>query len=387
MVEPVKELDGVYILEGPMGLELLHGEAVLLGFPVARDERLVVPIGRRLPVHFRGAKVKVFGGQLRRGSLESYKRMQDAARRLSELSGRILLIGPPDSGKSTLAAWSVNASGGNFSLLSVDVGQNEYYAPGFETLVHAGKRPLIPGLAMESLTTCFVGSFTPSRALDRYIACASSLSRMNANILVDTDGWIAVPSGMASKAALAEAVKADYIVSIGLSESMAKGLAKAVGAELVNVSTESLVPGSSKSWEERRAHRDRLIAARLVGSNVIPIKAGETPLINSPVFNCDQVRVNLPGIIYAERCGDEVVLVVRGPRVNTNSIGRRTTILVDGWERNRLAAVVGEDSNHHIALINKINYKNKIIVLKTPYKGPPRAILIGEARVTVTLGD
>ncbi|MEB2836526.1 MAG: Clp1/GlmU family protein [Desulfurococcales archaeon] len=381
MAGSIERLDGVYLVVGPAGLEMVSGEAEALGVSVGEGQRLVVPLGRRVPVLFRGARVLVSGGRVERGSLDVYRRLEEAARKVAGLGGRILLVGPTDSGKSTLAAWAVNLLGGKARLLTVDVGQNEYYAPAFEALLPGGA--LLPGLAAGgSLSTCFVGSFTPSRSHGRYIACASRLSRLApGDVVVDTDGWVARPEGFASKVSLAEAVGADYVVTLGLPRDYGDSLARAAGA--AHVLSLGDLGVRRKDREERRVHRERLLAARLVGSRPRPIRAVETVLVGSPVFNCES-KGHMGPVVYSEDCGDRVVVVVKKPPKPRRQ--GRLLVLEEGWERNRIAAVLGDDGNHHIGLVERVNYRSRVFTVRTRYEGPARALLIGEARVDISLG-
>jgi len=377
-----ERLDGVYVVAGPAAFELESGDVEVLGYSVGPGERIVVPEARRIPLRARGAKLHWMGGTLQEGSRELYDRMEEAAKSISALSGKVVLIGPTDSGKSTLASWAANLASPSPRVLSVDVGQNEYYAPAFEALAETPRPPLIPGLPTSTTLACFAGAYTPSKALPRYIACASKLARRSGEpLFVDTDGWIGDPQAIAVKASLVEALDADYIVTLSTPRELGERLAAATNARHALHLGDLGV--SRKSREERRAHRERLLAARLLNSKYRILDASSIPLINSPIFNCRQPGPTGPGIVYSEKCNTYSVLVLR--KQARGLAGQRVQVLADGWERGRLAAIVSPDANHHIAIIVKIDYRRRGVHVRSPYEGDVKALLIGEAQAHTLL--
>jgi len=381
---PGERLDGVFLVAGPAAFELESGEGDVLGYSISPGERVVVPEARRIPLRLRNARVRWLGGSLKMGSKELYVKMEHAAREVSSLTGKVVVVGPVDAGKSTLVSWAANLASSRPTILSVDIGQNEYYAPAFEALVEASKPPLIPGLPSATMQTCFAGAFTPSRVLSSYIACASKLARRAREpLFVDTDGWIEGPKAAAVKASLIEAIDADYIVTISINRELGMRLAAATAARhALHIDHLGV---SKKSRDERRAHRERLIAARLLNSKYRILDAGKVPLMNSPVFNCSQAGPRGPDIIYSEKCEGHTVLVVKKPLRIPGSSGN-IQVLTEGWERDRISAIVAPDGNHHISSIVKIDYGRRGVHVRTSYDGEARALLIGEVQIRVPPG-
>ena len=386
----VEATDGAYIVVGPSSIAVSRGEVEVFGVSVGPGERLVIPIGRRVAVRVRGS-ISVAGGEVLEASREAFNALEDAARRLAELEGRVVLVGPTDSGKSTLAAWASSISGSY--LLTVDVGQNEYYAPGFETLVKPpSSLPLIPGSSAEIRGNCFVGSFTPSGSIDRYLSCASMLAHkapLASRLFVDSDGWVSGPGALEAKLALLEAVGADHVVFIG----DAGGLAQRLPSLLPSARVARLPrpPGlGSKSREERRLHRERLVALRLVGGRDVPVNASKVPVAGSPVFSCTEPSGGAlelgqaPDLIYIEKCGDRTTAVFR--RRPRGPLPRGVRVLVDGWERGLIAGIVDPLGGHHLALVTRVNYRSRVITVKTQYSGDLKGLILGKAKVNLSLG-
>ncbi|MFN4046132.1 MAG: Clp1/GlmU family protein, partial [Acidilobaceae archaeon] len=312
-----------------------------------------------------------------------YERLDSLASEISRY-GRVVFVGPVDSGKSTLAFWVSNKvflRGSRAWYLTVDVGQNEVFCPGFEAIA-AVEPPGIPGFtrSFSFVEPCFIGSFTPSDSLDKYLGCASRLSRIaQGHLVVDTDGWITPPGGLESKARLADAVNADLIVAIGLGEGEVRALR---GTSIEVLSLPRLVKGS-KSFEERRLHRERLLAQKLSGSKPRPVKLGETVVDGAPVFAGSPLEKTLfksiaPNIVYAERTGEGSMTIVYRGRPPSNIEAK---LIPQGWEKGLIAAVHGEGV--HLGVIDKVNYETKTITIITPYQGPIRKIEMGKVKIDV----
>ena len=378
----VEDLDGVYLITGPARLTRRRGSIEV--FSAEIEEEIVVPAGRSIPVLARRASAEIHPGPsvVNKGDKEVYEAFKEAALKVSEIEGRILLVGPTDSGKSTLAAWAASLrdlTGSRSWLMTVDVGQNEVYAPGFEA-VTAVKAPYIPGWSKnnERIFSCFVGSTSPTRSLVRYFACAAKLARRPGSdyLIVDTDGWIELWDGIISKSVLADILDAE-VVFVGIDEWLSSRISRTLTPAL---KLPRLSP-RSKSREERRLHRERLLASRLIGSKKMLLNLEETMVIDSPIYRCKPVdSPQVTGIrtaVYAEECQDGFIVVARyKPRARIPGV---KAVLEEGWERGLIVALDpgGHEPQHHLAVIERINYKRKLVTLYTEYEGKVEQVIFG----------
>lgn len=251
-------LGGCIAVRGPSVVTVNEGDLRVLGAQVPPGSSLTVPVGRTVIVEGEGDLA--VSGQAEPCDSEALKAIEGV---VEEVRGarRILLVGPTDSGKSTLAAYLYNSGVVN-SLISTDVGQNEVYCPGFEAL-SMPRRPFLPGSPQDQpLSACLVGDFTPRGLEGRYISCAIRLSRLSGSFVIDTDGWVS-QEGVELKAALSLAVNADAVVAIGLDDEAVATLRHEKAGPLVVIPR--LAP-ASKSAPERRTNRDRLIASCIMRS-------------------------------------------------------------------------------------------------------------------------
>ena len=375
---PVKAV----LLVGPGRLTVTRGSLRLLGYDLNPGDSVIVPAGRRLPALLGDESGFEFTGRVEEYSIDSYRTLEEYSARARE-GDRILVVGPSDSGKSTLSAFIVNtlASEGRDPLYAtVDVGQNEAFCPGYAS--SAQPNPLIvPGSQGRLLRACFVGSFTPREQAYKYIACSSRvIAGWSGPLIVDTDGWIAPWEGLESKVALAHTVRADTIVAVGMDERAVGFIRDTVPwARVIRVP--KLVEGV-KSREERRIHRERLIAKALLGASTIRISMERARIYGLPLFQGPPVdpaeasRLTGVRVLYAEVQSSGLLVVARSKPRNRLP---RIRVLLEGWERGLLASVMDRGSPTPAVLLG-IDYRSKSITLASKAEGEDY-IEVGKARV------
>lgn len=364
---------GALLLEGPGRVSVVSGVLHVLGYRLEAGGSIVVPAGRRVPALAEDAVLEHSLSGIGELSEEAYRRLDSLAERLAE-HGRVMIVGRSDSGKSTLAAWVANKAGAD--MLTLDVGQNELFCPGFAARLRP-EGPVIPGSSSGSVEACFVGGFSPRGLVDRYLYCAARLSR-NGRLVVDTDGWVSRWDGLLSKAAAAVAVGVEVIVSFGLDPVEVGLLERYTGAEVVVVEP---FASQSKSVEERRTHRDRLIAGCVSGGESRNYKVDKTIVVGAPIFRGTPVDVaeasKLVGapVVYAE-LADGVLHVVSRRRVRAP----RVRVLQPGWERGLIAAVHSE-GRVWPGIVTGVSYKARVVTVHTRAPAQAELVEIGVSRV------
>jgi polynucleotide 5'-kinase involved in rRNA processing len=262
--------------------------------------------------------------------------------------------------------------------MSTDVGQNEVYMPAFEALARV-ELPLVPGKVRSSeLLSCFVGSFSPPRALTRYISCfLRLLRRARGWTVVDTDGWVEPWSGVESKAMMAEESGGSVVV---VGDRGLHSMVERLGVKALFIPR---VVENRKSPEERRRNRLRMLSSELAGAPQRAISLSRVVAIGFPIFNCEpaeEVARASSRILYAERCGDRVTVVVRG-RVE---VPLRARFLRDGWERNVLIALSHGDLRERAGLLVRISYRSRMLTVVTRDEEEPKAVIMGEEKLSLS---
>lgn len=377
-------MEGFYLISGPASVKVVSGFVDVLGFRVLPPSFFVVPIGRSVLARISG-EVVISSGSMVSIDGSSYEFLDSVA---SIVSGydRIMVVGPMDSGKSTLSAWVLNkmySKGVKAYYLMVDIGQNEVYCPGFVTLA-SPKPPVIPGYSgsFEEVKPCFVGSFTPSEAIDRYVACVSKLSKIDKPLVMDTDGWVS-EEGLNIKAKLARIAGVKVIVTLGLDDRMLEELKSNVEVEILSLPR---IAPHRKDREDRRIHRERLIKLRLLEAKPVKVKAEGITVEGLPVLRGKMVDPSIVGsmarnIVYAELLEEgSLVVVYRGRPPG----GLKGLLLPEGWEKGLLVAVEC-DNEVKPGVIEKIDYRSRSIIIITTCKGKVERIEVGKARVDLEL--
>ncbi len=374
-------LEGFFLARGPCSVRLLEGDLEVLGGALGEGGFVIVPAGRAALLRASGARAEVSGCSLEPVEGRVYESYESAAREASG-RGRVVVVGPTDSGKSTLAAWILNKWGGG-RVLEADIGQNEIFAPGFEALAEPSGGVVVPGFveSFSSVKPCFVGSFTPSSAESKYLACAARLAREAGDrLVVDTDGWVQAWGGLYSKAALTLAVGARLVVALGMSGRSCRALEDLSGVEVLCLPR--LAGGGGKSREERSTHRDRLLARRLVGAREWRLSLNEVEVRGAPVFHgeevpLDEARKVEPGAVYAElQEGIGLAIVARGQGQRRPGV----RLVRAGWERGLLAAAHSRGSVE-VAVLLSVDYKARRITVASRIGEKPRLIEVGVVRV------
>ncbi|WP_292319564.1 Clp1/GlmU family protein [Caldisphaera sp.] len=272
--------NGYYLLQGPLRLNLIEGSINILGFVLnnkSQRKSIIVPLGRSLPIIASKSCIEVSPSykSIIEVNDNIYTILYEIYRKVSN-SEKILIIGPNDSGKSTLAAFLINSfwsEGKKMKIMSADLGQNEIYCPSFVSISDIIP-PYIPGWkdSVKNIKSCFVGDFSSYKNKEKYIECIEKLGKEN--LIIDTDGLVDEES-IKLKLSLAQKLNIDTIISIGIDNMAEKYLDKKV-----NIINLDKVVKKEKSRMQRKENRDRLISNCILKSSKILLKLNNLKVIN-----------------------------------------------------------------------------------------------------------
>ena len=372
-----------YLVSGPSSVRVVRGYLEVLGYRVVEGSTVVVPIGRSVPVKVEGEILVSDRNRLTPVASSVYESLDRVAEELSKL-GRVMIVGPTDAGKSTLAAWILNkmhSRGLQAYYLTTDIGQNEVYCPGFIALAQT-KPPVVPGYSasFHSVRPCFVGSFTPSDAIGKYAECIVKLSNVGEALVIDTDGWV-WGDGLIVKARLSKMLSLDALVALGLPGELLELLRSNVDARVLSLPR---LAGREKSFEERRAHRERLITLRLLEAKRVNVKVDEVEIEGLPLFKGRPVEQRIlrgisQNIVYAEVSEEGVIVAVYRGQKPAELKGLTLPL---GWERGLLVAVeCGGELNPGV--LERIDYRARTLTIVSKCRERIRRIEVGKARVNL----
>ncbi len=216
------------------------------------------------------------------------------------LSGTVLIIGEPDTGKSFLARELyriAKMSGRYVSLLDLDVGQQSLAYPGTVALLKDEE----PFDRMR-----FVGTINPFRRMDHLLSGAKSLLSLCTGcplVIVDTSGLVAGNQGRILKTKKIRELKPDLLVAIQRKDELEHILREVPEFEVIRVhpSSSTLV----KCRETRiRNRNERLLTYFSQPSNFFYLKRNSVKLTpQGAIERCPPGR-----IIGLSRNGDTLAL-------------------------------------------------------------------------------
>lgn len=410
-------------VSGPARLEVVKGRILLVGSEYAEGSTLVIHSLRSYSLKaLEEAELRVFlgaGGAFEKVSPadEVIDCWMDVAETVwrdvsrSDLT-KVMIVGPPESGKTTLTAFIANyltRRGVRCCLIEGDVGQEDLAVPATVAMTVVEK-PFIWQRELNFREFRFVGCVSPRNCESRVIATLTDLVNAASSdgchaVLINTDGWVSGRDALTYKLELVRWVKPTHLVVLDqkLKDVMSvafRGLLKVVEAKAPD-------RVKARSREERQQLRTESYKRYFANSSVKIVHAGEVGLIRIPVFNCGRVAIDAllnaypelavlaPYIIRACVDDKDLTLLLRGSP-NTALIEAlrnevcskyavRLTLLDKESLTRYLVGIVGEGFREvGVGIIEDVRFDNAgdaIIRLKTPYEGPIIALVGSNIRL------
>ncbi|MEI6915852.1 MAG: Clp1/GlmU family protein [Armatimonadota bacterium] len=330
--------------------------------------------------------------------------------RLLEAGGRVLVVGPPDVGKSTFCLALANAcvvQGKRCVLLDADMGQSEVGPPGTLGLTHLDQA--VASFAdLQADELFFVGSTSP---VGHLLQCVTGIARLSASAahldphltLIDMPGFAV---GHMAATLIDDAIRVadvDYVVLLRREGQM--GSVHAVLRGLRRPEQIVLPPASSvlrRSQDVRSTRRRLKFASYLAEAKEYPFDGRACGLPQGGVF----MGANLPmnerlaiervlgrDVVYAETVEGRTLIVTRTPtglkeqEKLPDALGRTDYMCVpETWFANVLVGLGGEDGRHHAAgVLKRVDFRSEHYHIVTPLKRPGvvKQILLGSMRIAL----
>ena len=274
-------------------------------------------------------------------TVEGWLRLLDELEAVN--AGRIAVVGPPESGKSTFTAWAANRLG--LGIVEADVGQNELGLPACVSYAPppGGGLLVLQDLQGSPSVGCvFVGHVSAERVADLVVAAVLEAGRrlQGKGFVVDTDGFV-YGRGAAYKAALATALQPDAVVVLG-SPWLATQL-RGRGLTVYEAPPPPLPRERSRA--DRRAFRSRQWARLFAASKPAPLEG-----------------VQLLGLCPHALDGEDVVYRCPGTGELREARHSRRG-LRPGWEKGLLAALLSP-SGDRLLLVERLDPKTGRVVAR-----------------------
>ncbi len=277
-------------VSGPARVALLEGALYAAGVRVERGSETLVQAGRGASFYAIDSDALV---EVVEGAGSSYRVTRDDEafrvavewlRLIDEVSSTkprtIVVLGPVESGKSTLSLWLANRLGGCYA--SLDPGQNELGTPCYYSATPLGSFALTTHDLRAKwvwLVGCNAPEHCPWESISAAAALASFTRRACSATILDTDGFVSGP-GLVYKTALLEAIEPD--ASIIVARGDASRLAAPARVYSGSVYTAPATPEHlvrSRSRRERREYRERMYRVLFQNAEKIRIDITSAPLV------------------------------------------------------------------------------------------------------------
>jgi polynucleotide 5'-hydroxyl-kinase GRC3/NOL9 len=326
-----------------------------------------------------------------------------------ERKGTALLLGGPDTGKTTLSRELANAGAARgwnrVSLIDADVGQGEVGPPGTVALatVHTPVEALTE-LKAERLG--FVGATSPPGHL---LALVTSVRRMADEarrrgaelIVVDTSGLIEGSAARQLKQAKVDLLRPETVIAIQSGREL-EGILRLVEtgstAEVIRLSPHPAA--RPKPPGLRRARRTARFFHRFQRARAFELSTAQVAISHGWLFTgrlVAQHRVKLAAatlqteVLYAEETEGAVYFLVRrqpsttAPAALQEEFRGRRLVVTPGYAlQNLLVGLVEQDGNvADIGILQGVDFQRRVLTVLTPLNhiGMVRQVRLGRLRL------
>lgn len=395
-----------YVLEGPLKVRVLRGEAEVCGARLREGEELVVVAGRAtvleastdLRLEVRAGE----GSRVERTSPTIPSEWRGLVEELEGLRGPIMVVGSVDVGKTFLTTYLANRlmqAGLRVAVVDSDVGQSSIGPPatiGAARLTRA--YPCLLDVPMEA--GYFVGSTTPVGHLLPMVVgvkrLVDKMSPLSDVVLMDTTGMVHGGVARALKVYKADAVRPRLILLLergGELRPLARQF-KAIGLETRTLPASPWV--RPRGREDRRMLRELAFQAHFKRRGVVEvsIELSSAPLVGGFLstgrrLSAEEAEARLgfrPA--YCEEHPEGLSVVVEDPRdlAKLREAPGVAKVLRRGFEEGLLLGLLDEEGLLlEVGVLRRLDLERGVARVATPLRdvSKVRALKVGSVR----LGD
>ncbi|MEM0051824.1 MAG: Clp1/GlmU family protein [Sulfolobales archaeon] len=399
-------------VSGPASIEVLSGEVLVAGAVFQPSSKLVISRYRSYGVKaLKRSELKVVLGD--GGSLDEPQQGEEVIdswiKLCEELINlrtdlRIIIIGPPEAGKTSLTAFIANQllqRGREVYIVDADIGQEDIAIP-CTIGVAKPKDKFIWLRELQPLMMKFVGCNSPQYCLAQFITAfqevINDVCRPGVDLIVNTDGWVTGYNALELKQLMIRMLRPTHVLI--LDEELFnyfRNSFKGYGFEVLLIPRPKFI--KERSREDRRYLRHHSYLKLFSNVRRVELDINKLVLINSLVLTGKELSVDelsnyvkIPdnlrsGVIYASVLANTVNIVLRkGLRLSNEEVvcgeGLELNIVNEGDEKGLLVGVL--DRNLRIAsvgIVERVDYLNKRIYVLTPWGDEILGLIIGRIKL------
>jgi len=314
--------------------------------------------------------------------------------------GPVLMVGAPDTGKTTLAARLAKAAlsaGRPAAVIDLDVGQSEVGPPGLMDLAPAEAEA--PMSKWRPRGQWYIGSTSPLGALPQTVAGARRLADRAAErgfspVIVDTPSFVPIPAGIALTTALVDVLKPGLVVAVQIEGEIERWL-RGIGAPVARVVSDPNV--RSKPSGLRATRRGARLGAYFQDSTEHSIRLTEWTLRNTrlgagapmPHTELAQASTMLGcPVVHGERAPASVAFWTLGaPRHDPARIAaefgapRAVTFDASVWKGRSLGFIARDGFCLAMGVVTDVDWPSLIATVRAPVYSVAEAVAISAGQM------
>ncbi|MEM4831189.1 MAG: Clp1/GlmU family protein [Sulfolobales archaeon] len=320
---------------------------------------------------------------------------------------RVLVVGPPESGKSTFTAFLANylrESGVRVGVIEGDVGQEDILVPTTIALAEVSK-PILWLRELEPTLFRFVGCTSPQYCYSESILAIKELADEGSGlglraILINTDGWVNTASGIEHKLTIIRWVKPDIVVA--MDKEVYNYLLKCASSltNVIHAPRPTIVRQRSK--EERRELRTQAYKRYFSRGRVRKVKLDSVGILSAcaisgrivskeellEAFKIPDSELNK--LLYSTKVGDTLYIISREPinlALSSESVVR-VVVITPKDIRGTLVGLLGERMREvGVGVITDLDLSTQELAILTPWEGDIKGLIVGKIKLNENLEE
>jgi len=402
---------------GPARVEVVEGKLLAVGTRYASGSSFVVHRLRSYSAKaLERTKLRAFlGGEAKVEEVNPLDEVVDSWLNVAEQvvpscrssPCRVLVVGPPESGKTTMTAFLANYArelGLRASVVEADVGQEDLLVPATVALAEVS-RPILWLRELEPLSFRFVGCISPQYCFAESIAAVKDLvdeaAARGFNVtVVNTDGWVGSPSGVEHKLTLARWVKPTHIIT--LSEELFEIFSRCFGSLCKVLHAPRPRAPRERSRAERRELRAQAYRRYIGRGRVRTLKLSSLSIISLGALagrrlSLDEVRkvLNLPdgatrNLVYASRVLDTYYLIGHGdltPLKDATSSTGVQLLRVECLGGLLVGILDCKMRDVGVGVLVNVDFSTGDVTVQTPWEGEVCGLILGRVKLSESLEE
>jgi polynucleotide 5'-hydroxyl-kinase GRC3/NOL9 len=400
------------LVDGPACVNLVAGEVEVFGARLETCVKTVIREGKRVAFE---AKQKchfdlMFGENASAEVVEgstippSWKKACGTILALNEKPVVVMVLGEVDSGKTSFCTYLANKAlerKRRVAIIDADLGQSDIGPPstiGFCRLTSPIRDPFL----LKAETACFIGTTTPSRAMNEVIEELAkmkdeSLKKPIDFLVINTDGWVVGEDAVRYKLKLISRITPSVIVGIQQQDELSPILTALQGNKALTVESPSAI--KRRNREKRKVLRELSYKKYLKEAKVqsfplswvkvegVPFGTGVPP--NKKRMETIRAKLGTRPLYCEETPNSLVIVTEKNQWISEKQalslekdLGKKVKLFRKGDEQGLLVGLHDENDKFlGIGILSRIDYKRRIIKVYTPITAKVSSIHVGQVKL------